>query len=101
MNLNLLLNQYPFLRRVVWVLFAILFYLCGERFTIWLVEPERFSGGIEWVGVILFPFLLILFFLSGRYLGCTTGQCHSEHCSVNKNEQPSSSEIYYYRPPGL
>ena len=101
-NLNRLLNYYPLLKRVAWLIFAILFYLCGERFTVWLVEPERFQGGIDWLGVVLFPFALILFFRSGRYLGCTTGQCQSEHCSTNNNEQTSSStEIYYQRPPGL
>jgi hypothetical protein len=101
-NLQTLLNRYPLLRRLGWVIFAILFYMCGERFTIWLVEPEQFQGGLDWLGVILFPIVLILFFMSGRYLGCATGQCESGECSINKNKQTSSSnDSYYQRPPGM
>ncbi|MEJ2142366.1 MAG: hypothetical protein P8Y24_08430 [Gammaproteobacteria bacterium] len=94
-RMRTLLNQHPMTRRIAWVLFAIIFYVCGERFTVWLVEPENFQGGLEWLGVILFPVLLVLFFMSGRYLGCASGHCQSGQCSS------SSNDSYYQRPPGL
>jgi hypothetical protein len=72
----------PMGKRLLWVLFAILFYQSGLAFTVWLLEPESFQGGIEWLWILLFPVLLPAFFIVNRHLGCATGQCHSGQCEL-------------------
>lgn len=69
---------HPATKRIYWVLFAILFYKSGQSFTIWLLEPESFKGGLEWIWMAIFPMLLPTFFLLNRHLGCASGQCSSK-----------------------
>ena len=86
----------PLGRRLLWVLFAILFYLSGEATTIWLLEPASFPGGWHWLRVALFPVLLPAFFVLQRFFGCSSGHCQSGACPVaNKPDT-----VHYYRPPG-
>ncbi len=81
---------HPATKSIYWVLFAILFYNSGQGFTIWLLEPEGFEGGLEWIQVALFPLLLPAFFLSSRYLGCSS-QCSDrgkiKHHAVDSAQQ--------------
>ena len=70
-------------RRLIWVLFAIVFYQSGLTATVWLMEPENFHGGIQWLWLALFPALLPLFFIVNRLCGCATGAC----TITNKNPQ--------------
>lgn len=86
----------PLGRRVLWVLFAILFYLSGEATTLWLLEPTGFPGGWHWLGVALFPVLLPAFFVLQRFFGCSSGHCRSGACAVETKQD----DIHYYRPPG-
>jgi hypothetical protein len=74
--------SHPLARRMLWVVFAILFYYSGLNFTIWLLEPENFAGGVDWVWVALFPVLLPAFFLVNRHLGCASGRCASGECKI-------------------
>ncbi len=62
-------------RRLVWVLFAIVFYQSGLTATVWLLEPENFRGGVDWLWLALFPVLLPLFFVVNRVCGCASGAC--------------------------
>ena len=67
----------PLLARVVWVVYALLFYQSGLTATVWLLEPERFNGGIDWLWLILSPIVLPMLFLVNRHLGCAGGYCTS------------------------
>lgn len=90
---------HPLTRRIGWVGYAIVFYLCGESFFIWLLEPAQFSGGIRWLGVVLFPFVLIGFFFTQRKLGCGTG-----HCRIASDDDPHQQQKkrqQYTPPPGF
>ncbi len=69
-------------KQTVWIGFAIVFYQSGYAFTLWLVEPENFTGGLQWVGVGLFPVLLPLFFVVNRFCGCATGRCGAGKCDA-------------------
>jgi hypothetical protein len=51
--------------RVIWVLFAFVFFYSGLFTTEWLLEPEHFAGGWRWVLVGLFPVLVPAFFGRG------------------------------------
>jgi hypothetical protein len=62
-------------RWLIWVLFAIVFYQSGLTATVWLMEPETFRGGIDWLWLGLFPALLPLFFVVNRLCGCASGAC--------------------------
>ncbi len=73
---------HPLAKRLLWVVFAIVFYYSGLNFTVWLLEPENFAGGMDWVWVALFPVLLPAFFLVNRRLGCTGGRCASGACEI-------------------
>ena len=81
------------------MVFAIVFYISGEAFTIWLLEPANFSGGWAWLGVVLFPLLFMLFFVVQHYVGCASG-----HCTMNQQDTEHNkvtSEHHYTRPPGF
>jgi hypothetical protein len=95
----------PMFRRVLWVLFAILFYNSGQAFTIWLLEPENFPGGIDWFWLSLFPVLLPGFFVVNRYLGCASGACSSGQCELptDKGVQGSrhDKDFFNWRSPGM
>ncbi len=91
-------------RNLVWFLFAILFYFSGQSFSIWLLEPENFTGGLEWILVASFPLLLPTFFYINSKFGCASGACVSPHSNKAKTtpaaqHQECSAEIYR-RPPG-
>ena len=77
---------HPLAKRVYWVLFAIMFYNSGQSFTIWLLEPEEFNGGVEWFWLAIFPLLLPAFFLINRHLGCASGQCNSSSKPGNQDQ---------------
>jgi len=62
-------------RSLIWVVFAIVFYQSGLTATVWLLEPENFRGGIDWLWLALFPALLPLFFVVNRLCGCASGAC--------------------------
>jgi hypothetical protein len=62
-------------RQLIWVAFAIVFYQSGLTATTWLLEPENFRGGIDWLWLGLFPALLPLFFVVNRLCGCASGAC--------------------------
>ena len=88
----------PLARRLTWVMFAIVFYLSGEAATIWLLEPQTFTGGWQWFWLCLFPVLLPAFFLLQRFFGCSGGQCQINLSSASKKKP---TEVYYInRPPG-
>ena len=72
----------PMGRRVLWVLFAVIFFQSGLAFTTWLLEPQNFDGGMAWLWVALFPILLPAFFFVNRHLGCATGACASGRCGI-------------------
>ena len=78
-------------RRLIWVLFAIVFYQSGLTATVWLIEPENFRGGVDWLWLALFPALLPLFFIVNRLCGCATGTCPT----TTSNKNPHSP----YPPP--
>ena len=85
-------------RRLIWVVFAILFYLSGEAATVWILEPQAFSGGWQWFWLSLFPVLLPAFFLLQRFFGCSGGQCQIE---VTPPVAKKPTDMYYInRPPG-
>lgn len=88
----------PLARRLSWVGFAILFYLSGEAVTIWLLEPQAFSGGWQWFWLSLFPVLFPAFFMLQRFFGCSGGQCQIANPPPSEKK---TTEVYYiHRPPG-
>jgi len=94
-----LLITSPLGRRLIWVLFAILFYLSGEAATIWLLEPEAFQGGWQWLWLGLFPVFLPAFFMLQRFFGCSGGQCQIDPTKQPSKKKPTA--VYYInRPPG-
>lgn len=93
----------PLGQRLLWVLFAILFYYAGLAFTTWLLQPEAFAGGLRWILVALFPILLPAFFVVNRRLGCASGSCPPgrnprAQGGPGQDRDPGASE--YRRPPG-
>ncbi len=62
-------------QRLIWVLFLIAFFQSGLVTTTWLLEPENFEGGLDWLWLGLFPLLLPLFFVMNRRFGCAAGAC--------------------------
>ena len=69
------LRSNPFLAQVVWLIYALLFYQSGLTATVWLLEPEQFNGGIDWLWLIVSPIVLPMFFIINRHLGCAGGDC--------------------------
>jgi hypothetical protein len=65
----------PWLRWSLWVLYAVLFYNAGLATTTWLLEPDAFAGGWQWLWVAAFPVLLSGFFKLNRHLGCAGDSC--------------------------
>ena len=84
----------PMGKRLLWALFAILFYQSGNSFTVWLLEPETFQGGAAWLWVILFPVLLPAFFIVNRHLGCATGQCKSGKCETAPDSRDNRDDFF-------
>jgi hypothetical protein len=74
---------HPASRRIYWFLFAILFYISGQGFTVWLLEPETFGGGWGWIWMAAFPVLLPAFFLINHRLGCGSDQCGNRQQGQN------------------
>jgi len=72
--------------RVIWVLFAFVFFYSGLFTTEWLLEPEQFSGGWRWILVGLFPVLVPAFFVVNRRFGCASGMCSGSTCSAGNRE---------------
>lgn len=94
-------TAFPLLKRLGWVLFAILFYQCGLAFTTWVIEPEGFAGGAQWVKVFLFPVLVPLFFVVNGRLGCAAGTCEGGHCRANRVTRKGDETIFTGRMPGI
>lgn len=95
------LQSHPIVKRLLWLLFAVLFYQSGLAFTVWLLEPASFSGGLQWFWLMLFPVFLPAFFVVNRYLGCASG-CAS---GANPNRQrethiDNNPLAIYQQPPG-
>lgn len=89
----------PITRRVLWVAFGVLFYLSGLAFTTWLLTPDEFEGGMQWIWVGLFPILLPAFFFVNHYLGCASGDCRvSRRHRIGGRVQ---STVFHNRPPGI
>ncbi len=66
----------PFFRRLLWLVFTVLFFYSGLYFTEWIFEPDTFAGGpLRWALVALFPLLVPLFFIVNRRFGCASGSC--------------------------
>ena len=78
----------PIFRRLVWVLFAIVFYKSGLTATVWLLEPEQFNGGFDWLWLLAFPILFPLFFVVNRHLGCASGACNQNGCDTGVRTPP-------------
>lgn len=72
----------PFVGRVIWVLFAIVFFYSGLYFTEFVMAPRSFAGGWLWLWVAAFPFLLPAFFIVNRRFGCASGACREGACAV-------------------
>jgi uncharacterized membrane protein HdeD (DUF308 family) len=87
----------PLGRRLLWVLFAVLFYQSGEATLIWLLEPTNFEGGWNWIWVALFTILLPAFFALQPFFGCASGDCQTGAC---KSDKRANSRVSYSRPPG-
>lgn len=90
--------RHPLTRRIGWVGYAILFYVCGESFNLWLLEPAQFAGGLRWLGVGLFVPVLIGFFVLQRYWGCDAGRCRVD--SENPASPAPRRQEHYSPPPG-
>ena len=65
----------PWLRWPAWALYAALFYNAGLATTTWLVQPDAFTGGWNWLWIGVFPLLLAGVFKLNRHLGCAGGNC--------------------------
>ena len=91
--------HHPLLRRLLWVLFAILFYQSGLAATVWLLDPEHFGGGPDVFWALAFPALLPLFFWVNRHLGCAGGQCQDGQCPLPSRDKKGIT--YADRMPGL
>jgi len=70
------------IRRFAWLAYSILLYYTGLSFTTWLLEPALFQGGLDWLAVMAFPFVLPGFFVLGRRLGCGWSGCSSARCDA-------------------
>ncbi len=76
------LLTHPAAKPIYWTVFAILFYNSGLAFTIWMLQPESFKGGIDWLWLSLFPLMLPAFFVVNRYCGCASGSCSRGRCDL-------------------
>lgn len=78
----------PLCRWFVWLGFAILFYNSGEAFTVWLLEPQRIQGVLQWLWIALFPALLPAFFVVNRRFGCASGSCSAGNSRMHSGRFP-------------
>lgn len=85
------LIRHPLGRRVLWVLFAVVFFRSGLAFTTWLLEPDVFAGGVEWLWAGAFPVLLPAFFVVNRHLGCASGACRQGRCEIPRGDSRTGS----------
>ena len=74
--------------RLIWVMFAFVFFYSGLFTTEWLFEPEKFAGGWRWILVGLFPVLVPAFFVVNRRYGCASGSCRGRACSPDAAVPP-------------
>ena len=72
--------------RLIWILFAFVFFYSGLFTTEWLLEPDTFAGGWRWILVGLFPVLVPAFFKVNRRFGCASGACMGRTCPNEKKE---------------
>ncbi|HEO64581.1 MAG TPA: hypothetical protein ENI73_01805 [Spirochaetes bacterium] len=93
--------QMPITRRIVWILFAVLFYYSGLSFTTLLLEPQQFQGGIYWLLVVIFPILVPLFFVVGRYAGCASGACDPQKQMKNPQSEQKDRDLFTGNMPGI
>ncbi len=77
----------PLVQRLIWVLFAVFFYYAGLAFTTWLLQPDAFQGGYQWILVVVFPLLVPAFFIVNRRLGCASGHCAGGQCELTPEAQ--------------
>ncbi|GMT48840.1 MAG: hypothetical protein IEMM0008_0379 [bacterium] len=93
--------QMPLIRPMVWILFAVLFYYSGLSFTTLLLEPEQFVGGFHWLLIVLFPILVPLFFVVGRYAGCASGACDTQTQAKNLQSEQEDRDVFTGNMPGI
>jgi hypothetical protein len=79
--------QHPLLRRLLWVVFAAVFYQSGMTFTVRLLQPQDLGGAMDWLWIAAFPVLLPAFFVVNRRLGCASGACHTGACDLPRRGQ--------------
>jgi len=98
------ISRSPLGQRLLWVLFAIVFYSSGLAFTTWLLEPEAFEGGLRWILVAAFPILVPAFFRVNRRLGCGSDLCTGAGCEATERTATERDRrrhlVYHQRPPG-
>ena len=63
------------LKRMVWLLFAILFYQSGLAFTTALLDPAPGLGRVDGALAAIFPVLVFAFFRLNRWAGCGSLAC--------------------------
>jgi hypothetical protein len=79
-------------KRVLWVIFGVIFYISGDSFFTWLLEPENFNGGFYWVLLIIFPFIAPLSFFINRKLGCAA--CASGTCNIETRSDKKDNDDF-------
>ena len=85
--------MHPLLKRLAWIGFAVVFYNAGQAFTVLVLEPDNFAGGLDWIWLIAFPLLLPLFFIINRRLcACTSDEKTSMH---SNSEMDNNNKIHY------
>ncbi len=90
----------PFIRRIPWFAFAVVFFYSGLYFTELLLQPEVFAGGpLRWTLVVMFPVLVPLFFVVNKHFGCATGSC-SVSVKPDRCANDRSSRVPIMRMPG-
>jgi hypothetical protein len=82
----------PWFKPVFWILFLALFYQSGLAFTILLLEPENFEGGLQWGWAVLFPLLLPGYFYLNHRFGCAFGSCAVKGSQVPQGQQQAPAD---------
>ncbi len=88
-------------KRFIWWGFAIIFFQSGLDFTILIFEANSFQGGFHWLFALMFPFLVPVFFIAGKYLGCSSKYCNSEGCNTPSLNKKNNNIISSYKMPNI
>ncbi len=79
-------------KRVFWIIFGIIFYISGDSFFTWILEPDNFRGGFYWVFVAIFPVIAPLSFYVNKKLGCAA--CESGSCSIDTGSDENKKDDF-------